>query len=235
MIIAFIINHSKYVESRASIDWNEDIFPWELPAIRHISICTNMRLVSEIKINFPCFVLIYKLLQLFAFICVYLRRGITLWAFSYTSKSCAKADKKLLKVLRQAFFPVAFCQISFALLTLKRSFSMAAITIFSSEASMIGFRPCPDLFRNPSNPSTRYLFTQRFTVGSEIESFWATSIEDKPSDFIKTIWLRFRKEAREPNIAIYSNSTFCSLVSVTFVICMINVKAKIVPDMDNIF
>lgn len=198
IVITFIIDHPEYVETTAFLRWDKHIFPWKLPSIRHVATGANMGFVPKIKINHAILVLSYKILQFFALILINLRRRFPFWTFSYTPKSCAKADKKLLNVLRQAFLPVAFCHLSFAFITLRRSFSMASFTIFSSEASIIGLRPWPALFSNPSKPLERYLFTHRFTVGSETESSCAISRDDLPSDFIKTIWQRFCREGFVP-------------------------------------
>ncbi len=221
MIPAAVINHSPDIEFCASIRWNGDIFTGELPAVWHISFGTSEASVSEIEIDKTFTVLLFKLLQLHLLISVELRRGCPFGRFPYTSKSCAKADKKALNVSRHASLPVACCHLSLAFMTLSRSFSMACLTASSSDESIIGLHPCPGLFRRPSTPSARYRLTQRLTLGSEHDSVSAIFFEDMPSALHNIIRLRFCINGLESKCSMYSSSTRCFLVSFTSVILIV--------------
>ncbi len=94
MIPAVVVNHSPDIEPCASVRWNGYAFTGELPAVWHISFGTSEAPVSEIEANKTFPVLLFKLLQLLLLIIVELRRGCPFGRFPYTSKSCAKADKK---------------------------------------------------------------------------------------------------------------------------------------------
>lgn len=154
--VTVIVNHSPDVESCASVRGNGDVLSGELPAVWHVSFGTCEAAVPEIKVNETFTVLLFKLLQLHLLIRVELRRGCPFGRFPYTSKSCAKADKKALYVSRHASLPVACRHLSLAFMTLSLSFSMASLTASSSDGSIIGLAPCPGLFRRPSAPCARY-------------------------------------------------------------------------------
>lgn len=221
MVTAFIVNHSPDIESCASVRGNGDLLSRKLPAVWHISFGTCETPVSEIEINKTFTVLLFKLLQLLLLVSVELRRGCPFGRFPYTSKSCAKADKKALNVSRHASLPVACCHLSLAFITLSLSFSMASLTISSSDESIIGLAPCPGLFRRPSIPCVRYRLTQRLTLGSEHDNFSAISFEDMPCALSNIIWLRFCMNGLESKCSMYSNSTLCFLVRFTSVILIL--------------
>ena len=189
MIITIMVNHTPHVKSGSPFRWNCYVLPWELPSIRYISFGAHKTSISEIEVDQSVLLLFNKLLQLLLLISVELRRGCPFGRFPYTSKSCAKADKKALNVSRLASLPVACCHLSLAFMTLSLSFSIASITACVSELSMIGLHPCPGLLRSPSMPSERYRFTQRLTLCSEHDNFSAIALEDNPSALYNTIWL----------------------------------------------
>ncbi len=143
----------------------------------------HMALITKIKVYQPAVELMHKLLQLLPLVLIELRRGFPLWTFPYTSKSCAKADKKLLNMLLHASFPVAPCHLSLAFITLSLSFRIASMTFSVSEESMMGFAPWPGLFRRPSMPDLRYLFTHRLTVRTVVESSSAIDFDERPFAF----------------------------------------------------
>ena len=218
MIPAVVVNNSPDIEPCASVRWNGYAFTGELPAVWHISFGTSEAPVSETEVNKTFPVLLFKLLHLLLLIIVELRRGCPFGRFPYTSKSCAKADKKALYVSRHASLPVACCHLSLAFMTLSRSFSMACLTASSSDESIIGLAPCPGLFRRPSIPCSRYRLTQRLTLCSEHDSLSAIFFEGMPSALSNIIRLRFCINGLESKCSMYSNSTRCLLVSFTSVI-----------------
>jgi hypothetical protein len=186
LILVLSVNHSEDVEPCASLRWNARILSWQLPAVRNISFGTDMALIAIIKGNASFTFLLFKFLQLFVLVFVKLRRGYSTWAFSYSLISCAKADKKHLKVKLLAFFPVACCQAMLALLTLCLSYSMAARTACSSEQSIIGFRPRPSRVCKPVMPSERKRFTHALTDTKLISVCSPTFTEGSQSDLRRT-------------------------------------------------
>lgn len=221
VVVTVIVNHSPDIESCASVRGNGDVLSGELPSVWHVSFCTSEAPVSEIEIDEAFTVLLFKLLQLLLLISVELRRGCPFGRFPYTSKSCAKADKKALNVSRHASLPVACCHLSLAFMTLSLSFSMASRTASSSEVSIIGLAPCPGLFRSPSAPCARYRLTHRLTLCSEHDSISAISFEGMPWALNNIIWLRFCMNGLGSKCSMYSNSTRCFLVRFTSVILIV--------------
>ena len=139
------VYHAENIESQSLFGWDIDILTAKLPSVWHISLGADVAFISIIKVDETVFFLLYEFLQLLGLIRIELRRGFPLRTFPYTSISRAKADKKALKVLSEASFPEACCHASFAFFTLCLSFSMALRTASSSELSIIGFRPRPDV------------------------------------------------------------------------------------------
>ena len=221
VIAAVIVNHSPDIEPCSSVRRNGDVLSGKLPAVWHVSFGTCEASVSEIEINESFTILLFKLLQLLLLISVEPRRGCPFGRFPYTSKSCAKADKKALYVSRHASLPVACCHLSLAFMTLSLSFSMASLTASSSDESIMGLAPCPGLFRRPSTPCARYRLTQRLTLGSEHDSLSDTSFEGMPCAFNNIIRLRFCMNGLGSKCAMYSNSTCCFLVRFTSVILIV--------------
>lgn len=131
------VNHAKDVEPFGFFDRNVNVFSGKLPPIRDIAFRADMRFVTIEEVDGAFFKKCFKFLQLLGLIRIELRRGLTLRTFSYTSISCANADKKRLNVDSLASLPEAFCQASLAARTLCRSDSMALRTDSSSEQSMM--------------------------------------------------------------------------------------------------
>lgn len=221
LIVAVIAYHTEDIESLPLLGWDRNFLPWECPAIGDITLGADMALIAEIKVYQFVVKLTHKLLQLLQLILIELRRGFPLWTFSYTSKSCAKADKKLLNVLLLASLPVASCHLSLAFITLSLSFCIASMTFSVSEESMIGFAPWPGLFRRPSIPDLRYLFTHRLTVRTEEESSSAIDFDERPSAFNNIYWQRFCMKGLGSKCNTYSNSTRCFFVRFTSVILIV--------------
>ena len=108
------VNHSKDIEPFGSFRWYIYVFSRKLPSVRDVAFGADMRFISIEEIDFSLGVKLFKFLQLPGLVLVELRRGHTPWTFSYTSISCAKADKKRLNVKSPASFPEDFCHASLA-------------------------------------------------------------------------------------------------------------------------
>lgn len=186
------VYHTENIESQSPFGWYIDILTAELPSVWHISLGADMAFISIVEVDETVSFLLFEFLQLLGLIRIELRRGFPLRTFPYTSISRAKADKKALKVLSLTSFPEACCHASFAFLTLCLSFSMALRTAFSSEQSIIGFRPRPGRVSSPLMPSDSKRFTQ------ELTDIWVMSVcspicsEVRPMDFRSTARQRIR-------------------------------------------
>ena len=223
LILVLSVNHSEDVEPCASLRGNAYILPRQLPTVGNISFGTNMALIGIVQGNTLITFLLFKFLQLFVLVLVKLRRGNSPWAFSYTLISCAKADKKRLKVKLLASFPVACSQAILALLTLCLSCSMAARTACSSEQSMIGFRPRPSRVCKPVMPSDRKRFTHALTETKLISVCSPAFTEGSPSDLRRTARQRMRKQWLVPWRKPCSNSIRWNLVnSIVFIFPIAN-------------
>lgn len=223
LILVLSVNHSEDVEPCTSLRCNAHILLRQLPAVRNIAFGTDMALIGIVQGNTPITFLLFKFLQLFALVLVKLRRGDSPWAFSYTLISCAKADKKRLKVKLLASFPVACSQAILALLTLCLSCSMAARTACSSEQSIIGFRPRPSRVCKPIMPSIRKRFTHALTDTKLISVCSPTFTEGSPSDLRRTARQRMRKQWLVPCRKPCSNSNRWTLLnSIVFIFPIAN-------------
>lgn len=196
--VVVTVNHPKYIQSLGSFRRYKYIFSGKLPSIWNVAFGANMRFITVKEVDFSLCIEPFKFLQLLCFVCVELRRGYTLWTFSYTSISCANADKKRLNVKSLASFPEEFCHASLAERTLCRSDSIALRTASSSEQSMMGFRPCPGRVCKPLIPSVSNRFTQPLTLWAVISVWPPTCAELKPSDLSNTLRQRIRKQWLSP-------------------------------------
>lgn len=106
------VNHTKDVEPFGFFDRNVNVFSGKLPPVRDIAFRADMRFVTIEEVDGAFFKKYFKFLQLLCLIRIELRRGLTLRTFSYTSISCANADKKRLNVDSLASLLEAFCQAS---------------------------------------------------------------------------------------------------------------------------
>ncbi len=199
------VNHSKDIESFGSFRWDMHVFTAELPSVRDIALGTYMRFISIEEIDFSLGIKLFKFLQLPGLVLVKLWRGYTPWTFSYTSISCANADKKRLKVKSLASLPEDFCHASFAERTLCLSDSMALRTASSSEQSIMGLRPCPARVCKPLIPSASNRFTQPLTLWAVISVCSPTHAELNPSDLSNTARQHIRKQwlapVRKPSVS----------------------------------
>lgn len=206
---ATTVHHGEAIEPCATLGRDIDIFFGEFPAVRHIPLLAKMGLVSIIEVYHTLMPQLLKLLQLPQLVLVELRRGFPLWAFSYTSKSCANALKKRLRVSSQAVLPVAASHCALAAKTLERSFSMACRMISSSCVPMMGLRPRPGLVSSPSMPSDSKRLTHLLTDTWCISKCLPTLGELKPCAFRSTALHRIRKECDAPLRYPFSNAACC--------------------------
>jgi hypothetical protein len=153
-----------------------------------------MGFIAIEEVDFSFGIKCFKFLQLPGLVFIELRRGYPPWTFSYTSISCAKADKKRLNVNSLASLPDAFCHASLAARTLWRSDSMALRTVSSSEQSIIGLRPCSGRVRNLLIPSNLNRFIQLLTLWAVISVCSPARAELSPSDLSNRAWQRIRKQ-----------------------------------------
>ena len=181
------VNHTDNIEPEASFRWDIYILTTELPAIRYITLCTDVAFISVVKINGAGNSLLFEFLQLLGLIRIELRRGLTIRTFPYTSISRANADKKAQKVLSPASLPDACCHASLAFITLCLSFSMALRTASSSEQYMMGLRPRPGRVSRPLIPSISNRFTHDLT------EIWSPTCSDvRLEDLSNIAWKRIR-------------------------------------------
>jgi len=231
VIIRVPVDYTKTIEPEFLIGWDVTILSLELPPIRYITTGTYMRFISVIKFYETFCILIFKFLQLLAFVGIELRRGLSPWTFSYTSISCTNADKKRLNVSSEAVLPEEASQVAFAAFTLCRSVSMAR-RIVSSSASLliIGLAPCPGRFSSPAMPSEMNLSTHLFTDCWQKSTFSAIFGELKPWDFNRTAKQRWRKKCARPYLYPCSRMWTCSkdkCISLIFPILIIAINMRI--------
>ena len=212
------VNHAKDVEPFGFFDRNVNVFSGKLPPIRDIAFRADMRFVTIEEVDGAFFKKCFKFLQLLGLIRIELRRGLTLRTFSYTSISCANADKKRLNVDSLASLPEAFCQASLAARTLCRSDSMALRTDSSSEQSMMALRPCPGRVYNPWIPWLSKRLTQRPTVWVVISVCAPTWGALKPSALSSMARQRIRKQWLSPVRKPVVSSRRSESLSVNFLI-----------------
>ena len=221
VINAVAVYHTEYVEPSAFVYGNAKLFVFEFPCIWHISFRANVAFVTIIQVNETRFPLMFKLLQKFLLICVLLRRGFPFGRFPYTSKSCAREDKKFLKAPSLICFPVASIQASLALETLWRCCLMASLTAsLSSLVLMMRLRPVPGLFFRPSIPSLRNRLTQCITRWYVCPARFPAAALLKPSALPNTIRHRILNEWLTPFRYPFSKEVLCSSVIFIFVACL---------------
>ena len=224
-------DHSKDIQPFRSFGGYIYIFSKELPTIWNVAFGANMRFITIIKIDLCPGIKDFKFLQLFSFIRIKLRRGDAPWTFSYTSISCANADKKRLNVRSLASLPEEFCQASLAKRTLCLSDSMALRTASSSEQSIMGLRPCPARVCSPLKPSDSKRFTQPLTLWAVISVCSPIWMELKPSDLSNTARQRMRKQwlspKRKPRISsLRSDSDNVNILSFIRIYSLLNTKIR---------
>ena len=192
---------SKTVEFVSLFTEKANIFVRELPAIRNISLATDMRFISIVKIYFAPAAQIFKFAELFDLKPVVFRLRFAFGTPPYTFISSAKLFKKALKVLEHTFFPLAASHSALAVRIRCRLALMAErIASLSSFSLMTGLRPRPALVCKPLTPSRRYRDNQLLTLISHISVTQATSLEVRPSDLSKMHRQRIRKQWLFPSL-----------------------------------
>jgi len=231
VIIGIPIDYTKTIESEFLVGRDVIILSPKLPPVRHITAGTDMGFIPVIKIYETFRMFIFKFLQLLALVGVELRRGLPLWTFSYTSISCANADKKRLNVSCEAVLPEDASQAAFAAFTLCRSASMALRMVSSSASLLImGLAPCPGRFSSPSMPSARNLSTHLLIDCWHKSTFNAICGELKPCDFSRTARQRWRRKCARPCLYPYSRTCICATdksIALIFPILIFDICMKI--------
>ena len=202
--------HAENVEPCNLLGRDKDVLVPELPPVGHVSFGADVAFIGVVEVYLPVFGLPFKFLQLLDLVFVELRRGLSPWAFSYTLISCANAAKKRLNVDSLASLPLACCHASRALFTLCRSCSIASLTAFSSEQSIIGLRPLPGRVVRPLTPSSLYRLNHLFTVCCSISVLSPTFAADMPSAFNSTARHRILKQCLSPKRYPLSSSDRCA-------------------------
>ncbi len=219
------VNHSKDIQPFGSFRWYIYILSEELPTVWNVAFIKNMRFIAVKEVNFSFAVKCFKFLQLLGFVSIELRRRDSPWTFSYTSISCANADKKRLNVKSLASLPEQFCHASLAKRTLCRSDSIALRTASSSEQSIMGLWPCPGRVCKPLMPEASNLFTQPLTLWAVISVCSPTCTELKPSDLSKMQRQRIRKQwlspLRKPKISAFRSDSVNVNVFIFIRICIL--------------
>lgn len=221
-IAVIAVNHAKDIESVSSLGRDKDILTAELPSVRHISLGADMTFISKVKVYKSVCCLTFEFLQLLGLVLIELWRGFPLGTFSYTSISCANADKKALNVLSLTFLPDACSHASLAFFMLCLSCSMALRTASSSEQSIIGLRPRPGRVSNPVIPSASKRFTHALTDMCVIFVCNPTSVDFNPCDFKSIARQRIRYAWLLPLRKPSSNCIRCwSVSSITLIFAIV--------------
>ncbi len=221
VIHAVAVYHTEDVEPSAFVYGNAKLLVFEFPRIGYIPFCTNMAFITIIEVNETVFPLMFKLLQEFLLVCVLLRRGVPFGRFPYTSKSCAREDKKFRKAPSLICLPVASIQASLALETLWRCCLIASFTAsLSALVLMIRLRPLPPLFFRPSIPCSKKRLTQCGTRWYVCPARAPAAALLNPSALPKTIRHRIRNEWVDPFRYPFSKDALCSFVIFIFVACL---------------
>ena len=242
VVPAVSINHSEDIEPPFLKGWDNTVLVREDPAIRHVTFGTDMALVSEIKIYETGLPQFFKLLQQLLAILVVLRRGGSLWIFPYTSKSCANADKKFLRVPLDNFLPVDASTSAQAFSTLCRCLLMASLTACSSFFSRIRFLPRPDSVFRPSSPFSRNRFTQCMTLWCVWPARAPAAALLRPSALERTMRHLIRKQwvfpSRYPFVrdALWESdiSIFVACLDIVIILCKTQ-QTNSVPHYVNYF
>ena len=75
------VYHTEYIEPETSFREDVDIFTAELPSVWHISIRSDMTLITIVKVYKTVLFLLYEFLQLLSLVRIELRRGSPLGTF----------------------------------------------------------------------------------------------------------------------------------------------------------
>lgn len=221
VVIAVAVNHPEDIKPATFIHRNEEILILEFPCVRHISFGAYMALITVIEVNESVFPLTFKLLQKFFLITVLLRRGCPFGRFPYTSKSCAREDKKFRKAPSLICLPVASSHAALALETLWRCCLIASFTAsLSALVLMIRLRPLPALFFSPSIPCSKKRLTQCGTRWYVCPARAPAAALLNPSALPKNIRQRIRNEWLAPFRYPFSKDALCSSVIFIFVACL---------------
>lgn len=209
-------DHAENIQPVLPLGGNEYLLPVEMPAVRHISACAYMALVSETQVYISLLPEFYKFLQLECLYLDQLRRGDTPWAFSYTLISCASKSKKRRNVMSLTCLPDVFSHSALAILMLSLCLLTASFTAAVSDRSINGLTPRPPFSLRPSSPSLRYRLNQSYTASFPYPTNSDMVDTSTLSAFIRTALQRIRKRWHEPKRYAFSSAERSSALSMIF-------------------
>lgn len=197
-ILALPVDESQYVDFIGPIYGNMYLFSGELPAIRHISLGTDMGFISVIEVYFSSLTQLFKLRNHLHLMEIIFRVGLPFGTGSYPFISSVSTFKKRCKVLSLMDLPRLASHSALATCTRWRCDLTASSKLSLSSMLKIGLRPCPGLLRKPEMPSDLKRETQWLTLIWLILVIKPTSLELRPSAFSKITWQRVRKQWLSP-------------------------------------
>ena len=188
----------------------------ELPSVRDITLCTDMRFVTIKEIYFSFLKECFKFLQLFGLVRIELRQRFTLGTFPYTSISCANAENvwKLFARFRARSLLPSF----FGGTNAWAVWFDGLRTASSSKQSMMALHPWPGRIYKPLTPSSSKRLTQPPTVGAVISVCFPTLAALKPSALSNMARQRIRKQWLSPIRKPIRSSRRSELFSIIFLI-----------------
>lgn len=185
-VIDVIIYYTEDIESFLLLGCDRNLLPRKCPTIRDITLGADMALITEIKVYQIVVKLTHKLLQFLQLILIELLRGFPLRTFSYTSKSCVKADKKTSGRASTRFLAGRFLPSLFGFHHAQSVFLYRLDDPFGIGRIHDRLLALVRLVPKASIPDLRYLFTHRLTVWTEEESSSAIDFDERPSAIIYT-------------------------------------------------
>lgn len=197
-ILALSVYKAQNVDFISFFNRNMDILSWKLPAVRHISLRTDMRFISIIEVYFSRLFEMLKFCNYRYLMVVMLLVRLTFRAGSYPFIFSTNTFKKRRRVLSLMDFPREASHSAFAVCMRCRWFLTDSSKLFLSSESSIGLRPCPGLLRRPDMPSDLKRETQWLTLTWLMPVIEPTSLDERPSAFNRMTWQRLRKQWLSP-------------------------------------
>jgi len=106
-VFAFSIDEAQTINTISPLRRNRDLFPGKLPSIRNISLATNMRLVTIIKVNMALFTQLFQICKQCYLMVVIIGIWFSFGAKPYPFISSTKTFKKRRSVLLLTDFPLS--------------------------------------------------------------------------------------------------------------------------------
>lgn len=205
-VFALSVDESQYVDFIGFFYRYMNVLSGELPAIRHVSLRTDMRFISIIEVNLSSFTQTFKLSNnLYLMMIVFLVR-LAFGASPYPFISSVNTFKKRRRVLSLMDFPRLASHSALAVCRRWRWDLTAANKPALSSVFKTGLRPCPALLCKPEIPSDLKRLTQWLTLILLIPVIKPTSLELRPLAFKRMTWQRVRKQWLSPFFRPNSNA-----------------------------